>query len=85
MRFYLGVLGFCNALLRCLYKQKENYLTELPCKWEHHAIGMIQDTKMTDVKFLRSNTLYWGDAMDVNRHRIKKTKKLKLISKTGLF
>lgn len=40
---------------------------------------------MTDVKFLRSNTLYWGDAMDVNRHHIKKTKKLKLISKTGLF
>lgn len=67
----------------CTNKKKS--LTELPCKWEHHAIGMLQDTKMTDVKFLRSNTLYWGDAMDLNRHRIKKTKKLKLISKTGLF
>lgn len=67
----------------CVNKKK--YLAELPCKWEHHAIGMLQDTKMTDVKFLNSNTLYWGDAIDLNRHRIKKTKKLKLISETGII
>jgi len=47
-----------------LVQTEKKYLTELFCKWEHHAIGMLQDTKMTDVKFLNSNTLYWGDAMD---------------------